>query len=192
MSGSRTSISRTGSPATWRSPRSRTPDGASASTSRRAIADAVASIPLSCTVAFVDDERGGLACLRAEVKTDGTTHQPAALRDAIATRDVPDRRACTRAACARRARGGRSARARIGSRGRAPARARVRRHRRRSRRRGRRARRARCRRRRRARPSRCRPGGSPASTGRCRSRHRSCSSSCAARRCAASMRRASS
>ena len=48
-----------------------------------AIADAVASIPLSCSVTFVDDERRGLACMRAEVKTDGTKHQPAALRDAI-------------------------------------------------------------------------------------------------------------
>jgi pyridinium-3,5-bisthiocarboxylic acid mononucleotide nickel chelatase len=49
----------------------------------RAITDAVASIPLPCNVTFVDDERRGLACVRAEVKTDGAKHQPAALRDAI-------------------------------------------------------------------------------------------------------------
>jgi hypothetical protein len=54
----------------------------------RRIADAVASIPLECTVSFVDDERGGLACLRAEVKTDGATHQPNVLRDAITAADV--------------------------------------------------------------------------------------------------------
>jgi uncharacterized protein (TIGR00299 family) protein len=55
-----------------------------------AIADAVASIPLSCTVTFVDDERRGLACLRAEVKTDGRRHQPAALRDAIGSAAVSE------------------------------------------------------------------------------------------------------
>jgi uncharacterized protein (TIGR00299 family) protein len=55
----------------------------------RAITDAIASIPLPCTVSFVDDERRGLACLRADVKTDGTKHQPAVLRDAIAEAHVP-------------------------------------------------------------------------------------------------------
>jgi uncharacterized protein (TIGR00299 family) protein len=48
-----------------------------------AITDAVASIPLSCSVTFVNDERRGLACLRAEVKTDGTRHTPDVLRNAI-------------------------------------------------------------------------------------------------------------
>lgn len=55
-----------------------------------AIVEAVASIPLSCDVTFVDDERRGLACLRAEVKTDGAKHQPAALRDAIEHATVSD------------------------------------------------------------------------------------------------------
>jgi uncharacterized protein (TIGR00299 family) protein len=54
------------------------------------ITDAVASIPLSCSVTFVDDERRGLACLRAEVKTDGRKHQPAALREAIDASDISD------------------------------------------------------------------------------------------------------
>ena len=57
----------------------------------RAIADAVASISLSCTVAFVDDERRGLACLRAEVKTDGAKHQPDALREAMSRAAISDR-----------------------------------------------------------------------------------------------------
>lgn len=55
-----------------------------------AIVDAVASIPLSCAVSFVDDERRGLACVRAEVKTDGGKHQPVVLRDAIAAARVPE------------------------------------------------------------------------------------------------------
>jgi uncharacterized protein (TIGR00299 family) protein len=60
------------------------------------IIEVVASLGLDCTVSFVDDERGGLACLRAEVKTDGARHQPKALREAIARSaapDVPKRRA---------------------------------------------------------------------------------------------------
>jgi uncharacterized protein (TIGR00299 family) protein len=55
-----------------------------------AVGDALLSLDLGCAVTFVDDERGGLACLRAEVKTDDTTHAPARLREAIASADVPD------------------------------------------------------------------------------------------------------
>ncbi len=64
-----------------------------------AITDAIATIPLSCSVTFLDDERGGLACVRAEVKTDGAKHQAGALRDAIASAEVSDG-ARARALCA--------------------------------------------------------------------------------------------
>lgn len=64
-----------------------------------AIGDAVASVPLSCAVSFVDDERGGIACLRAEVKTDGRTYDPGRLRRAIEDTDI------TEAARARASRG---------------------------------------------------------------------------------------
>jgi pyridinium-3,5-bisthiocarboxylic acid mononucleotide nickel chelatase len=49
----------------------------------QAIAEAIGSLGLGCTVSFVDDERGGMACLRAEVKTDGASHTPARMREAI-------------------------------------------------------------------------------------------------------------
>ncbi len=55
-----------------------------------AVTEAVVSLPLDCTVRFVDDERGGLSCVRAEVKTDGAKHQPAALRAAIERADVAE------------------------------------------------------------------------------------------------------
>jgi hypothetical protein len=48
-----------------------------------AIADAITSLDLGCSVAFVDDERRGLACLRAEVKTDNRRHTGAQLRSAL-------------------------------------------------------------------------------------------------------------
>jgi pyridinium-3,5-bisthiocarboxylic acid mononucleotide nickel chelatase len=53
-----------------------------------AITDAVTSLGLGCAVTFVDDERGGLACLRAEVKTDNARLTPAQLREAIVRADV--------------------------------------------------------------------------------------------------------
>ncbi len=57
---------------------------------QNAVGDAVNSLGLGCTVMFVDDERGGLACLRAEVKTDSATHTAAQLRRALERADVPD------------------------------------------------------------------------------------------------------
>ncbi|MGH2759943.1 MAG: nickel pincer cofactor biosynthesis protein LarC [Actinomycetota bacterium] len=52
------------------------------------IADAVASLDLGCAVTFIDDERGGLACLRAEVKTGDATHTPSELKAALDRADV--------------------------------------------------------------------------------------------------------
>jgi uncharacterized protein (TIGR00299 family) protein len=54
-----------------------------------AIADAVSSIPLDASVTFVDDERGGITCLRAEVKTTQKRHTANELRAAIEAADVP-------------------------------------------------------------------------------------------------------
>lgn len=53
-----------------------------------AIADAVASLPLGCTVSFVDDERGGIACLRADVKAGEGRYTPAELREGIGRADA--------------------------------------------------------------------------------------------------------
>ncbi|MEX0875732.1 MAG: nickel pincer cofactor biosynthesis protein LarC [Actinomycetota bacterium] len=47
------------------------------------IGETVASLDLDCAVTFVDDERGGIACLRAEVKTDGRRYTAKQLREAI-------------------------------------------------------------------------------------------------------------
>lgn len=55
-----------------------------------AIADAIESLGLGCTVTFIDDERRALACLRADVKTDDERLTPSRLREAIAGADVPD------------------------------------------------------------------------------------------------------
>ncbi len=54
----------------------------------RVVTDAIASLDLGCAVSFVDDERGGLTCLRMEIKTDDTRHLPATLRAAIARSDA--------------------------------------------------------------------------------------------------------
>jgi hypothetical protein len=54
------------------------------------IGQTVASLDLDCTVTFVDDERGGIACLRAEVKTDGRRHTAKQLRVAIEGADLTD------------------------------------------------------------------------------------------------------
>jgi hypothetical protein len=54
------------------------------------ISDAVDSLDLGCAITFVDDHRGGLACLRAEVKSDGTAYTPAQLRDSIDRAEVSD------------------------------------------------------------------------------------------------------
>lgn len=54
------------------------------------VAEAIGSLDLGCSVTFVDDERGGLACLRAEVKTSDATHPPTMLRAAIDRADVDD------------------------------------------------------------------------------------------------------
>ena len=53
-----------------------------------AVTGAVTSLGMGSTVEFVDDERGGLACVRAEVKTDDAVHSPARLREAIGRADV--------------------------------------------------------------------------------------------------------
>jgi uncharacterized protein (TIGR00299 family) protein len=47
------------------------------------VAEAIESLGLGCSVSFVDDERGGLACLRTEIKTDGSRYLPRDLRAAI-------------------------------------------------------------------------------------------------------------
>lgn len=52
------------------------------------VVDAVSSLDLGCSVTFLDDERGGLACLRAEVKTDGQTHSAGKLREAIERAEI--------------------------------------------------------------------------------------------------------
>lgn len=52
------------------------------------VSDAVSSLDMGATVEFVADERGGLACVRAEVKTDDVVHPPSRLRDAIERADV--------------------------------------------------------------------------------------------------------
>jgi uncharacterized protein (TIGR00299 family) protein len=52
------------------------------------VSNAVDALGLGCTVSFIDDERGGLACLRAEVKTDATRHPATRLREAIEAADV--------------------------------------------------------------------------------------------------------
>jgi uncharacterized protein (TIGR00299 family) protein len=54
------------------------------------IADAVASLGLGCSVTFVDDERGGIACLRAEVKAGDQTYTPSELNTALEQADVAD------------------------------------------------------------------------------------------------------
>lgn len=55
-----------------------------------AILDAVSSLGLGCAVSFVDDERSGLACLRAEVKTDERRYSAEELRAAIDRAEVTD------------------------------------------------------------------------------------------------------
>lgn len=54
------------------------------------ISDAVASLEPPCAVSFVDDERSGIACLRADVKTDERTFRPDELAAAIGNARVPD------------------------------------------------------------------------------------------------------
>lgn len=56
-----------------------------------AIVDAVASLPLEAAVSFVDEERGGIACLRAEVKTGDARHMADELRSALEAARVSDR-----------------------------------------------------------------------------------------------------
>jgi uncharacterized protein (TIGR00299 family) protein len=55
-----------------------------------AIIDAVASLSLDVTVSFVDDERGGMSCLRADVKEDGSRYTARQLRDALTAADVSE------------------------------------------------------------------------------------------------------
>lgn len=54
------------------------------------ISEAIVSLALDATVAFVDDERGGLRCLRAEVKTGNEKYAPAELRWAIESAAIPN------------------------------------------------------------------------------------------------------
>lgn len=55
------------------------------------VREAVASLDLGCSIDFLDDERGGMACLRAEIKTDDTIHPPARLRTAIEAAEIGER-----------------------------------------------------------------------------------------------------
>jgi uncharacterized protein (TIGR00299 family) protein len=55
-----------------------------------AIADAVESLDLDAHVTFHDEERGGMRCLRADVKTGAQRYTPAELRAAIERADVAD------------------------------------------------------------------------------------------------------
>lgn len=52
---------------------------------------AIASLGLPCNVAFVDDERGGIACVRTEIKTDDERFVPAQLREAVERSDLDER-----------------------------------------------------------------------------------------------------
>src|ERR687888_313713 len=54
----------------------------------KATADAVESLGLDCTVEFVEDVRGGIACVRAVVHTDDKRHTARELREAIEHSDV--------------------------------------------------------------------------------------------------------
>lgn len=54
------------------------------------IGHAVSSLGLGCAVSFVDDERAGLSCVRAEVKTDGRTYTAGELRAALERADTTD------------------------------------------------------------------------------------------------------
>ncbi|HYZ93695.1 MAG TPA: nickel pincer cofactor biosynthesis protein LarC [Actinomycetota bacterium] len=54
------------------------------------VSDAIESLGLGCGITFVDDERGGLACLRAEVKTDSSTLTARELRSALERADLAD------------------------------------------------------------------------------------------------------
>jgi len=49
----------------------------------RRVAEAIDSLGLGCTVTFIDDERGGISCLRTEIKTDDARYLPVDLRKAI-------------------------------------------------------------------------------------------------------------
>lgn len=55
-----------------------------------AIAEAVASLGLGCSVTFSDTRRGAVACLQALVETDGVGHDPDELREAIAGAEASD------------------------------------------------------------------------------------------------------
>jgi len=52
---------------------------------------AVDSLDLDCAVTFVDDERGGIACMRAEVKTTTERFSAKRLRSAIEATDLTER-----------------------------------------------------------------------------------------------------
>ncbi len=53
-----------------------------------AVTNAVGSLDLGCSITFVNDVRGGLACLRAEVKTSDMRLSVAELRSAVARADL--------------------------------------------------------------------------------------------------------
>lgn len=55
-----------------------------------AVASAVASLGLGCSVRFVDVRRGAVACLKAVVETDGVPHDPDELREAIGGAEASD------------------------------------------------------------------------------------------------------
>ncbi len=55
------------------------------------IASVIDSLDLGCTVAFVDDERGGIACLRAEVKTTSERFDVKRQRAALEGADLSER-----------------------------------------------------------------------------------------------------
>jgi uncharacterized protein (TIGR00299 family) protein len=56
-----------------------------------AVLAAITSLGLGCTVTFLDDERGGFACVRTEIKTDDARYLPSQLRAAIERSDGDER-----------------------------------------------------------------------------------------------------
>jgi len=54
------------------------------------VTSAVASLGLGCSVSFVDDARGGLACVRTEIKTHDERYLPAQLQEAIERSDIDE------------------------------------------------------------------------------------------------------
>ena len=54
------------------------------------VRSAIGSLGLGCAVEFIDDVRGGIACLRVEIKDTGARYTASELRNAIACAEAPD------------------------------------------------------------------------------------------------------